>query len=37
MRGDIVGGIETEGLAMMAKDMGVECWGLPDLEILHAP
>jgi hypothetical protein len=37
MRGPLVGEIETEGLALMAKDMGVECWGLPDLEILHAP
>lgn len=37
MRGDLVGEIETEGLALMAKDMGLECWGLPDLEILHAP
>jgi len=30
------GEIETEGLAMMAADMGVQCWGLPDCEILHA-
>ncbi|HEY0835474.1 MAG TPA: hypothetical protein VGE72_16345, partial [Azospirillum sp.] len=30
------GYIETEGLAMMARDMGVACWGLPDLEIVHA-
>lgn len=37
LRGDNVGEIETEGLAIMAKDMGTECWGLPDLEILHAP
>ena len=37
MRGQLVGEIETEGLALMAKDMGIECWGLPDLEILHAP
>lgn len=36
-RGGLVGEIETEGLALMAKDMGIECWGLPDLEILHAP
>ncbi|HET9537526.1 MAG TPA: hypothetical protein VFP43_19660 [Mesorhizobium sp.] len=35
-RGEHVGEIETEGFAMMAKDMGVECWGLPDLEIRHA-
>jgi hypothetical protein len=27
--------IETEGLAMMAKDMGYTCWGLPQLEIVH--
>lgn len=30
------GYIETEGLAMMARDMGAECWGLPDLHIVHA-
>ncbi|HQT64785.1 MAG: hypothetical protein B7Z75_06465 [Acidocella sp. 20-57-95] len=36
LRGAAVGEIETEGLAIMAKDMGAECWGLPDLEILHA-
>jgi hypothetical protein len=30
------GEVETEGLAAMAADMGVQCWGLPDLEILHA-
>lgn len=29
------GEIETEGLGLMAKDMGVECWGMPDLEIVH--
>jgi len=33
--GEGVGEIETEGLAMMAKDMGVECWGMPNLEIVH--
>jgi mannosyltransferase OCH1-like enzyme/glycosyltransferase involved in cell wall biosynthesis len=27
--------IETEGLAVMAKDMGYSCWGLPNLEIVH--
>lgn len=36
LRGDHVGEIETEGLGVMAKDMGFECWGLPDLEIIHA-
>ncbi len=30
------GYLETEGLAMMARDWGIRCWGLPDLEILHA-
>lgn len=29
------GYIETEGLAMMAQDMGLECWALPDLTIIH--
>ena len=44
-RGDILrlaevrsgGELETEGLAMMAHDMGYQCWGMPDLEIRHAP
>jgi peptide chain release factor subunit 1 len=27
--------VETEGLGIMASDMGVQCWGLPELEILH--
>jgi hypothetical protein len=36
IHGHQVGEIETEGLAIMAKDMGLECWGLPDLEIRHA-
>lgn len=31
-----LGEIETEGLAMMARDMGYQCWGLPDFEIYHA-
>lgn len=35
LTGAATGEIETEGFAMMAKDMGIECWGLPDLEILH--
>ncbi len=29
------GYIETEGLAAMARDMGVSCWGLPQLRIVH--
>ena len=31
------GEIETEGLGVMARDMGYECWGMPNLEILHYP
>ena len=27
--------IETEGLALLAKEMGYSCWGLPNLEIIH--
>jgi hypothetical protein len=30
-----IGEVETEGLGIMAKDMGIECWGMPNLEILH--
>ena len=29
------GEIETEGLGIMASDMGIQCWGLPDLEVFH--
>jgi hypothetical protein len=29
--------IETEGLALMARDMGERCWGMPNLEIRHFP
>jgi peptide chain release factor subunit 1 len=29
------GEIETEGLGIMALDMGAQPWGLPDLEIIH--
>ena len=31
------GEMETEGLGMMARDMGCQCWGVPDLEVVHAP
>jgi hypothetical protein len=31
------GELETEGLGLMAMDMGHNCWGLPNLEIQHAP
>ncbi len=30
------GYIETEGFAMLARDRGFRCWGLPDVEIIHA-
>jgi hypothetical protein len=32
----IEGELETEGLGIMAADMGRQCWGLPNLEVLHA-
>jgi hypothetical protein len=28
--------IETEGLAMLARDMGHRAWGMPNLEVIHA-
>jgi peptide chain release factor subunit 1 len=31
------GEIETEGLGILAHDMGLECWGLPNLEVRHQP
>jgi hypothetical protein len=31
------GEIETEGFGILAKDMGLQCWGLPHVEIVHAP
>lgn len=37
VNGRLGGELETEGLALMAKDMGHEVWGMPDLEIVHAP
>ena len=35
LRGEHCGELETEGLGIMAYDMGYECWGLPNLEIKH--
>jgi len=29
------GEIETEGLGLMAHDMGYRCWGMPHLEVIH--
>lgn len=31
-----VGEVESVALGLMAKDMGLECWGMPNLEIVHA-
>jgi len=31
------GELETEGFGIMAQDMGYQCWGMPNLEVLHAP
>lgn len=30
-----LGELETEGLGVMAADMGVQCWGVTELEIRH--
>ncbi len=30
------GEIESEGFGLLAQDMGYQCWGLPDLEVVHA-
>jgi glycosyltransferase involved in cell wall biosynthesis len=35
LKGMYIGEIETDGLGMMAHDMGYECWGMPNLEIRH--
>jgi Anp1 len=32
---DTVGELETEGLGLMAMDMGHQCWGMPNLEVRH--
>jgi len=31
------GEIESEGFGLLALDMGYQCWGLADLEVVHAP
>jgi Anp1 len=37
VRAGVGGGeVETEGLGLMAHDMGYTCWGMPNLEIVHA-
>ena len=36
VRAGVGGGeVETEGLGLMAHDMGYTCWGMPNLEIVH--
>lgn len=32
---NVHGEIETEGFGLMAIDMGYQCWGMPNLEVLH--
>jgi hypothetical protein len=29
------GEMETEGLGLMARDMGLQCWGMPNFEVRH--
>jgi len=31
------GELETEGLGIMAHDMGHQCWGMPHVEVIHRP
>ena len=31
------GEVESEGFGLLARDMGCQCWGLPDVEVVHAP
>lgn len=31
-----LGELETEGMGIMASDMGASCWGMPHLEIKHS-
>ena len=33
----IPGELETEGFGILAIDMGYQCWGMPNLEVVHAP
>lgn len=35
IEGEIEGEIETEGLGILAHDMGYRCWGMPHFEVLH--
>jgi peptide chain release factor subunit 1 len=31
----VTGEVDTEGLGIMAIDMGLQCWGMPNLIIRH--
>jgi Anp1 len=33
----IHGELETEGFGILAMEMGYQCWGMPNLEVLHPP
>ena len=33
--GPLTGEIETEGLGIMARDMGYRCWAMPHLKVIH--
>ncbi len=33
----LYGELESEGFGIMAMDMGHQCWGMPNLEVLHSP
>jgi hypothetical protein len=35
VRDAALGELETEGFGLMAADMGVQCWGVTDLEVRH--
>jgi hypothetical protein len=35
VEGPLTGEIETEGLGVMAHDMGYRCWGMPHVEVIH--
>jgi hypothetical protein len=37
MGADVQGEVETEGFGLMAQDMGYQCWGMPNFEVIHAP
>lgn len=32
---ELYGELETEGFGILAMDMGYQCWGMPNLEVIH--